>query len=147
MVKNKEVKSPYVPEEFNYNKLRDDNTVPAVIEIFQILAKNAKLLVPKTTTTQEEGQENEGKVAEKIKEVLVNRKVPNIDMQFLLNCFNSINNMFTAILRQKNEAEKVLLNLAIGSKDPGTGEPSLDYATMDDLFKSFMKQTSQFKKK
>ncbi len=150
MAKKKEVNIEdlkIAPVSFDYNKLRDDITVPAVIEIFRVLADNAEYLVPKTTTTNEEALENESKVAEKVKEVLVNRKVPNIDMQFLLNCFNSIEHIFTAILKQKNQTEKVLLNLAIAAKDPGTGEPSLDYASLDDLFKAFVEKTEAFKKK
>lgn len=131
---------------FDYDKLRNEETVPAVKEIFRILGDNADLLVFPSTASKDEIVAGTETVCAKIKEVLVSRKVPNADMAFLLRHFDTIPNLFDAILKQKNDTEKTLLMLAIGSKNPGNGEPSLEYSNLYDLFAAFNEATKNLKK-
>ncbi len=127
--------SPFT--EFDYNAHRDATTVVAMKKIWKVFADSADLIVFDSKATKEQIIECEAQVAQKILEVLIECKVPDCDMKYLIESFQvTFHQVFTVLGRQKFEIEKEYLARCIGAKDPGMPNKfSREFATIGDLFK------------
>ena len=136
-----EIKSPYIEEvKFDYNKLRTETTLPAVKQVYQVLADNVDLLVYNETATVESITESLEVVAQKVLTVLAENKVPNSDMQFVITLIqDSIYAIFNSISKRKDRLENEFMARTIGARDPGTGKLSREFATFADFFAALEK--------
>lgn len=140
------IESPYVPESFDYNKYQTETTGKAMLEIYKVLGENAASLSYTNDSTTESINEGMHIVADKIRDILVDCKVPNGDMQKLMDTMQStMGIVFNIIIKQKDNFEKELLARVIDSRDPGFPEKcSPEYVTLGDLFMAVKKlQDSQ----
>lgn len=147
-MENEEIKSPFVPEtpepKYDYNKHRDDTTREAIKAIYVILGENAELLAHRTEDTVDTIKVNYGKVAQKIMEVVIEHKVPDIDMKLLIENFQStFHYLFNVIATQKNDIEREYLARSIGTRNPGNNRYSREYATLGDLFSAITKKREE----
>lgn len=142
-MENEKIKSPFVeqpPEKYDYNKLRDETTVQAIVSIYKVLGENAEKLAYSSTATPDEIGDRIDEVAQKVLEALVAHKVPNCDMQHLIENFQTtIHFIFKSIAKQKNELEKEFMARHIGARDPGNNLYSAEYATLGDFFAALEK--------
>ena len=75
---------------YDYNKLRDETSVEAIKEIWKMLGENSEKLVYTTKSDIKEIQENHEEISQKIVEILVDKKVPNKDMQWLVEQIQTV---------------------------------------------------------
>lgn len=131
-----EIKSPYIEEvKFDYNKLREETTLPAVKQIYKALAENVDDLVYGQNATNESITESIERVAQKVLTVLADNNVPNADMQFVISVIqDSIYAIFNSITKRKDKLENEFMARTIGARDPGTGKFSREFATLGDFF-------------
>lgn len=136
-----EIKTPFMEEvTFDYNKLQLETTFPAMKEIYKTFADNVDLMVFSETATSDSINEDIGKMAQKVLEVLVKHNVADVDMQNVIDAVQgSIMSVFSVIGRQKKELEKEFMARTIGARDPGTGKFTREYATFADLFNALEK--------
>lgn len=138
------IESPkeFLPEkpEFDYNKLQDETTYKAVGEILKCLGRNAELFVFTHDTKNEKIMENFATVEQEILNLIIDCKVPNTDLQLLSDQLTTvIYQIFKGISKQNKEFEKELLARTIGTRNPGNGKYSREYATLGDMFEALIK--------
>lgn len=134
-----EIKTPYI-EKYDYNQLRKETTLPAIKEIYKTLGENCDLLVYDENTTNEKIKDNIAKVAYEIRQVLIAKKVPDGDTQFLITLIqDSISAVFGDISKVKYEYEKELLARVIATRDPGTSKFNRSFVTIGDMFSALEK--------
>ncbi len=124
------LKSPFIEQPtFDYNKLREETTLPAVQKIYKIFAENASLLVYTQESTEESITEDLNKVSQEV------IKVPDADMQYVITIIqDTISSIFSGIVKQKERLEKEFLARTIGARDPGNNKFSREYTSLADLF-------------
>lgn len=136
--KEEPTESPYVPPViFDYDQYQDDTTIKACVEILQCLGRNAENLIFKHDTTSEVIVEGMSKAGQEIMNIIIECKVPDVDMQKLSDRLTQIPfQVFKIVERQNREFEKELLARYIGVRDPGTKKYSREFASMGDMFEA-----------
>lgn len=142
--KKEPIESPYnnqpVPSKFDYDKLQDETTIKAAVELIKCMGKNAELIIFKHDTDSNVIIDNINKVAQEMLNIIIDCKVPNADMQKLSDMLTQLPfQLFTIISRQKVEFERELVARFVGSRDPGTKKYSKEYATLGDIFGALIK--------
>lgn len=140
----KPVESPFMegvaPIDFDYEKYQDETTVKATILLLQCMGKNADLLIYNHDVEKDVMVENMSKVGQEMMNIIIDCKVPDIDMQKLTDMLGQIPfQLFKIISRQKNEFERELLARCIGVRNPGTKKYSREYAGLGDMFQALIK--------
>lgn len=137
------VQSPYIESalpQFDYDAYQDQTTVKAIAEILRCIGRNADFLVYTHDTPQEEIIDKMSTVGQKILNILIDCKVPDMDLQTMSDKLAQIPfQLFKLVARQSNEFEKELLARYIGTRDPGTKKYSREYATLGDMFQALIK--------
>lgn len=141
------IKSPFVPdasaptpEQYDYNVLRDNTANEAIKAILKVWADNADSLAYNHDTTTEKIVEALDSVSMKTLEVLTEKKVPNSDMQYVIDSFQAlVHQIFSVVTRVKGEWEKELVARVIGERDPGTGKYAKEYSTIEGLVNALNK--------
>ncbi len=129
-----------IPPAFDYDKLQDETTMKAIGEIWKYLGESHELLTFKHDTTGETIMENNNVVAQKIMNIIMENKVPDVDMPKLTDLMlSTIQGLFTIIARQRNEFQKELLARVIGTRNPGDNKYSREYASLDELFQALIR--------
>jgi len=136
------VKSPFVPEinnQFDYNKYQDDTTIKAISELFKCLGKNSDIIVFPHSADKKDMIDNYDKVANEMLNILIDFKVPTCDLQKVSDELSNIPfQLFQIISRLRNEYEKELLARTIGTRNPGDGKYSSEYATVGDMINALI---------
>lgn len=139
--KEEGVESPYVKVEpveepaFDYDAHRDNTTSKAVTAIFKILGENAERLTYKSDATTEKIEEAEGVVVQQMMEAIIENRVPEGDMQTLIDTFTVVlHRLFDTISRMKKEYEREFLARALNGRNPGDNHYSREYSTIGDLY-------------
>lgn len=133
------IASPFT--QFNYDEHRDATTIVAMKRIYKLFGESGDLLTFDSKATNEQINAGYSAVAQKILEILIEDKVPDCDMKFLIESFQvGMHQVFSVIARQKQEIEREFLARTIGAKNPGVPEQfSREYVTFGDLFKAVVK--------
>lgn len=134
---------------FDANEFQSQTALPAIKAIYKVFAENVDLIVYDRyakETTVESINENYAKVAQAMLEVLVEHKVSNRDMQFVIQSFQDhVTTLFASIVSQKNKLEDEFMARSIGARNPGDGHYSKEYATIGDLFVALEKVRTEQK--
>lgn len=143
--KKEDIASPYVEKiDFNYDKLRDETTLPALKEIAKIIADNVDKCFFPTGVSKEEQENGFGEVSKLVMKSIVDNKVIDADMQYLIAQVQFVMySLVNLVVDYKNELETELIGRTLESKDPGTGEIVRNFGTLSDLFVAVEKKRKE----
>lgn len=134
------VESPLQIEKYDYEGHRDQTTVIAVREILKIFGAHADKLAYDSKATRESIEEAEDVVIQEIVLAIIQNKVPEGDMQTLVETFQVlIHRLFEKIARMKKEYEREFLARTLNGRNPGDNHYSREYSTLGDLYKGLEK--------
>ncbi len=128
------------PEQFDYNKYRDDTTVKAIAGIFKVLGEHGDDLAFDSKADTQKINDAIDMVAQKVVMQMIEHSVPEGDMQMLIETFQVVlHKIFNSIAVMKKGYEMEFLARSFNSRNPGSGHFSREYATIGDLYASLEK--------
>ncbi len=128
--------SPFIEQPaYNYDKHRDETTIPGIKAILKTLADNADKLIYDSKAVKEDIINDQSEVAQKVMKIIIDNNIPDCDMQFTIDSLQAVlHGLFSVITRQKEELEKEYMARTLGTRNPGDQHYSSEYATLKDLF-------------
>lgn len=129
------------PEErYDYNALRDSTANEALRAILAVWGQMSDRLVYDSGVTKEEMIDSMDAVAMATLTVLTEKKVPNSDMQYIIDSmYTIVQQVFSVVTRVKGEWENELFARVVGERDPGTGKYAKEYSTIEGLVNALNK--------
>lgn len=132
--------SSNIPEQYDYNALRDSTANEALKAILTTWGEMSEQLVYSHTATKDEIIEALDAVAMKTMTILSEKKVVDSDMQYIIDSMYSIiQQVFSIVSRLKGEWQNELYARTLGERDPGTGKYAKEYSTIDGLVSALNK--------
>lgn len=137
MGKDEPTLSPLQPEQFDYNKLRDETAIPAMVEILKLIGDEAHTIVFTGQKQKHEIDDAYDKLSRKVIEVLVKHNVAKVDLPHCFQYFQSVIYVIEdSIKKQIQGHEREILSRTIGKRNPGSGKFDVDFTNMADLISS-----------
>ncbi len=133
--------SPYVQQpKFDYEKLRDETSIPAIVDILKKLSEHSEFLpIPSKPTPDYEKASDEGysKLMLDTFQILNARKIGMSEYKYI---FDSLKTIMSAleegVMQQVTGHRHEIMSRIFGTKNPGTEKFDSNYATYEDLTKT-----------
>lgn len=143
------IKSPYVPEaqtteepKFDFNALRDQTSGEAIKAIWKMFGENADKFTCKAVPTEEDAKifnDSANFLEERIVEILIQHKVPNKDLEWLVeNMIGFLVFVFSILKKRKEGMDKEFLSRTIGVRNPEAKNFDYGFATLEDTMKALV---------
>lgn len=138
MVQKTGIPSPFMQRPgFNYEKLRDDTSIPAITDILGKLGENAAFLAIPSKPTKEYIDASDkayNKLMMDTFQVLNNRNIGMSEFKFIFDSLKStITSLEAGIMQQVTGHRHEIMSRLFGTKNPGTDKFDSNYTTYAEL--------------
>lgn len=138
------IESPYIEKpKYDYEKLRDETSIPAIEDILRKLGEHATFLpIPTKPTSEYEKASDEayGKLMLDTFKILNTRKIGMSEYKFIFDSLKTtISSLEAGIMQQVTGHRHEIMSRLFGAKNPGTEKFDANYATYEDLVNTIEK--------